>query len=93
MFFRGSRYEDVPTLDHESGDARVTRYKALRTIPATPGLWRHVVDEGERLDHIAYEHFRDAERFWRLADANLAIHPHELTDRPGRVLDVPSSEA
>jgi hypothetical protein len=92
MFFRGSRYQDVPTLDHQGVDGRVIRYKALRCIPPTPGIARHIVDEGERSDHIAFEHFRDPERFWRLADANLVIHPETLVDEPGRVIDVPASE-
>lgn len=92
MFFRGSRYEHVPTLEHETGDGRVIRYKARRLIPPTPGVATHRVDDGERPDHIAYAHFRDPERFWRLADANRVIHPDELTARPGRIIDVPTAE-
>jgi hypothetical protein len=92
MFFKGSRYEDVPTLEHDAVDGRIIRYKARRIIPPTPGLTRHVVDEGERLDHVAFEHFRDPERFWRLCDANIVIHPDDLTVSPGRVIDVPTSE-
>ncbi len=92
MFFRGSRYERVPTKDYEAADGRVIRYKALRPIPDTPGLTRHRVDEGERLDHIAFAAFRDPERFWRIADANLAIDARDLTAEPGRVIDIPESE-
>ncbi|WP_448612081.1 LysM domain-containing protein [Geodermatophilus sp. URMC 60] len=93
MFFRGSRYEQVTTVDHVAPDGRIIRYKAIRPIPPTSPLGRHVVDEGERLDHIAFQHYRDAERFWRICDANLAVWPDELTARSGRVLDIPASEA
>lgn len=92
MFFKGSRYEQVPTLDYTAADGRVIRYKAIRPIPSTPSFGRHVVDEGERLDHIAFQHYRDAERFWRICDANLTVWPDELTARSGRVIDVPASE-
>lgn len=92
MFFKGSRYERVPAKDYETAEGRVIRYKALRRIPKTPGLTKHVVDEGERLDHISFDAYRDPERFWRIADANLAVDAHELTDDPGRVLDIPEAE-
>ena len=92
MFFKGSRYEQVPTLEHTAADGRVIRYKAVRPIPPTPALGRHVVEEGERLDHIAFQHYRDAERFWRLCDANLVVWPDDLTAPPGRVIDIPAAE-
>lgn len=92
MFFKGSRYERVPTKDHVADDGRVIRYKALRITPDTPGLTKHVVDEGERLDHVAYAAYRSSERFWRICDANLAIDPGHLTSDPGRVLKIPESE-
>lgn len=92
MFFKGSRYERVPAKDYAADDGLVIRYKALRLTPATLGLTKHVVDEGERLDHIAYAAYRDSERFWRICDANLAIDPKDLTRDPGLVLEIPESE-
>ena len=92
MFFRGSRYADVDTLEHVDADGRVIRYKALRRIPEPPARERHTVEEGERLDHIAFARYGDAEQFWRICDGNRAIHPDELTAEPGRTLDVPSGE-
>jgi hypothetical protein len=92
MFFRGSRYQDVPTLDYQDRDGRIIRHQAIRFIPDTPRLVDHVTDEGQRLDHIAFDHYRDPERFWRICDANLAVHPEELTAEPRRVLHVPPSE-
>lgn len=92
MFFKGSRYEQVPTLDYTAADGRIIRYKAVRPIPPTPLLGRHIVDEGERLDHIAFQYYRNAERFWRICDANLTVRPDELTAQSGRVIDIPTSE-
>lgn len=93
MFFKGSRYANVPNLEHRMADGRIVRFKARRLIPPTPGMAKHLVDDGERIDHIAFQHFRDPERFWRLCDANFVVHPEELVDSPGRLIDIPSPEA
>jgi hypothetical protein len=92
MFFKGSRYEKVPEAEHTDASGRTVRYKKVRFIPFTRAQAGHEVRDGERLDHIAHRHFRDAERFWRICDANLATWPPELVERPGRIIDIPASE-
>lgn len=89
MFFRGSRYEHVPTKEYVADDARVIHFKALRSIPRTPGLAGHLVDDGERIDQAAFDEVGDAERFWRIADANAVIDARDLVAEPGRVIDIP----
>jgi len=91
MFFKGSRYEKVP--EHETVDrhGRPVRYKGIREIPPSPARSGHEVASGERLDHVAHHHYRDPERFWRIADANLAVWPDDLTVEAGRVIAVPPS--
>lgn len=91
MFFRGSRYEHVPTEEYETDDGRVIRYKALRPIPATPGLTGHRVDDGERVDRLAFAEIGNPERFWRIADANVVIDARDLVAEPGRVIDIPEA--
>lgn len=72
----------------ESG--RHVRYKRIRTIPNDAGRTRpHEVRDGERLDHIAHEHYGDPEQFWRVCDANKALWPPDLVREPGRRLQVP----
>ena len=93
MFFKGSRYADVPY--HEIVDpatGRTIRYKTARFIPETRAVRGHLVRAGERLDHVAFAELRDAERFWRIADANAAMRPGELVARPGRILRIPPAE-
>lgn len=89
MFFRGSRYEHTDTKEHTTDDGRVIRFKALRLIPPTPRLTGHVVDEGERIDHVAFHEVGDPERFWRIADANVVIDARDTVAEPGRVIDIP----
>ena len=89
MFFRGSRYEPVPNAELVTADGRTIRYKRVRFIPNPPALLARRVGEGERLDLIAYELYRDPEQFWRICDANEALRPDTLTEEPGRVLAIP----
>jgi len=92
MFFKGSRYAKVPeaTLtDKKTG--REIRYKTTRFIPDTQALIGHLVTNDERLDHIAWQHYRDAQRFWRICDANRALWPNDLLEEAA-ILRIPSSE-
>ena len=89
MFFRGSRYEAIPDAELTTTDGRVIRYKRVRFIPDTRGVLPHLVTQGERLDLIAYQVYRDPEQFWRICDANLALRPADLVTEPGRRLGLP----
>lgn len=92
MFFKGSRYEKVPTRSLTDAEGREIAYKATRFIPPTPATVGHHVVDGERLDLIAWQHFDDPQRFWRICDANLALWPHDLLDEAA-VLRIPEAES
>lgn len=93
MFFKGSRYEKVTTLELTDDAGRTLRYKATRFIRETSARLGHKVQRGERLDHIAHSYFRDPQRFWRIADCNEATWPDELVSEPGRKINIPSTES
>jgi hypothetical protein len=88
MLFRGSRYEQTPTRTHVGADGTLRRYVGLRLVPDAPGATGHVVDAGERLDHIAARYLDDPELFWRVCDANHVIAPEDLLVA-GRRIDLP----
>lgn len=90
MFFKGSRYEKVPETTITDG-GRMIQYKTTRFIPDTTAVVGHRVLSHERLDHIAWQHFRDAERFWRICDANRALWPDDLLEEAA-ILRIPASE-
>lgn len=89
MFFRGSRYEPIPDAEVTTVEGRTIRYKRTRFIPETRGTFGHRVIDGERLDLISYQSYKDPEQFWRICDANLAMLPEELVEEPGRRLLIP----
>jgi hypothetical protein len=91
MFFKGSRYEKVADATYVDENGTTIRYKRLRLIPPTPAFGGHGVSEGERLDTIAYDQYRDAERFWRICDANGALWPDDLLET-GATIAIPPSE-
>jgi hypothetical protein len=92
MFFKGSRYERLPVLHTTDSRGREVAYIATRLIPRSELVSGHLVIEGDRLDLIAHERFRDAERFWRICDANVAMWPEDLVSEAGRVIGIPASE-
>ncbi|HEU4421777.1 MAG TPA: LysM domain-containing protein [Pilimelia sp.] len=82
------------TVPDGAGGQRAVRYLRRRFPPqpsTLPTLAEHPVSHGDRLDLIAARYLGDPTQFWRICDANLAIHPAELTagDRIGEVLRVP----
>jgi hypothetical protein len=91
-FFKGSRYEKVGEVESTDSRGRTVRYKRTRFIadPTVSGV--HLVMEDERLDRLAFDAYGDVERWWLIADANLAIWPADVLADPGSVIDMPAGE-
>ncbi len=88
-FAATSRYAGVPLGSILDADGREIRYVLRRFVPPSairPDDPQYVVTDGERVDHLARTLTGDPERFWEIADHNLARHPWELTDTPGQAI-------
>jgi len=92
VFFKGSRYERLPVLRTSDSQGREVAYIATRLIPRSDFVSGYLVAESDRLDLIADTCYHDAERFWRICDANVAMWPEDLVRQPGRVIGIPASE-
>jgi hypothetical protein len=92
MFFRGSRYEKVATTQITDATSRVIPYIKVRFIPPTPAVVGHSVLQGERLDQISNNYYKDAQRFWRICDANFAVWPDDEVAVPNVTILIPPSE-
>ena len=91
MFPPTSRYYRTQTAEFEERDGRRVVYLRRRFVPAPERfalLFEHTVTEGERLDNVTFKYLGDPEQFWRVADANGAVRPEELTEEPGRRLRI-----
>ena len=87
-----SRYYPLETATYTFPDGRLIAYKRRRFLPqgeTMPLLVEVTVNQGDRLDLIASTTLGNPEQFWRIADANNAMNPTELTAEPGRTLRVP----
>jgi hypothetical protein len=86
-----SRYAEVAHAKRTLPDGREVAYLHRRFLPQGEALALLVeveVREGERLDLIVARTLGEATQWWRVADANEALHPDEL----GRRLRVPVPE-
>lgn len=91
LFPPTSRYHQIETASLERPDGTEVVYLRRRLLP--PGdrfvlVQEHVVTEGERLDTITARDLGDPLQFWRVADANNAMNPFDLTAEVGRRLRI-----
>ena len=89
MFPPTSRYANIEIAQFDLGQGRTANYLRRRFVPQQDRfvpLLEHVVVDGDRLDNITARYLGDPEQFWRVADANGAMQPDELTETPGRRL-------
>ena len=87
-----SRYASTPILAHDPGDGRpAIPYLGRRLLPQAESRASRgapSVAGGDRLATLAAAYLGDPELWWRIADANLAAHPDELTATVGRRLRI-----
>jgi nucleoid-associated protein YgaU len=95
-FPQHSRYaasEVVSTEGPRGGEVRVLRRRFIAHTDTQPPHARHLVKAGDRLDLLAQHYYGDPLLAWRIADANRALDPAQLTAVPGRVLTIPAPDA
>ncbi len=86
-----SRYFRTEQTTFETPEGGAIKYLSRRFLPPPESLsllHEHSVVDGDRLDIIAGSELGDPELAWRIADANLASHPDELTSEAGRKLRI-----
>ncbi|MDI3403659.1 hypothetical protein QIS96_07445 [Streptomyces sp. B-S-A6] len=91
---RTSRYHDAEIGVHRLPDGTEVRYAKRRLLPpieetADGDTQTHTVSTGERPDLLGQRYFGDPSQWWQIADANPVLDPRELTEEPGRQVDIP----
>ncbi len=89
MIFKGSRYETTPIVEVTDANGKQVAAIGIRFTPLTPAGFAHTVTGGDRLDLLAYQYYRNPEKFWLIGDANSEIDPLELVRKPGKPILIP----
>lgn len=95
MFSSTSRYYSIDTATYTRDDGEEVTYVRRRFLPKAEDMQTLLVvtvAEEDRLDLITARTLGNPEQFWRVADANNAMNPFDLTDEPGRELEVPAPQ-
>jgi hypothetical protein len=88
MFTKRSRYRNLPDVVTTDGQGRATKSRDLRRLPEASGDFLHVVEETDRLDHLAYTYYGQPTKWWRICDANPAfLAPQALLGKEPVVTD------
>ena len=87
-FLENSRYFKLETVEAKDAAGRPVTALKLRRLPATEGEPTRV-EERDRLDTLALARWKDATKFWHIADANSELEANTLAATPGRVISVP----
>jgi hypothetical protein len=96
MFDPTSRYYPIKDARYTEAGGNVVVYKRRRFLPQGEKLLsvaEVVVSQEDRLDLIAFRTLGRPEVFWRVADANDAMNPFDLTAVPGVTLRIPAPQA
>jgi hypothetical protein len=96
MFEFTSRYYLLEKAIYTTPQGKEIPYIRRRFLPEGNNMQLLVeatVVEGDRLDLITARTLGPPEQFWRIADANNAMNPFDLTTEIGRKLRVPIPQA
>ena len=92
-FPANSRYNGIATAELSGQDGEKVVYLRRRFIPDPATLvpvGEVLVLGGDRLDRLAAANLGDPIQFWRIADANVAMNPFDLTALPGERVRIPA---
>jgi hypothetical protein len=84
MFARTSRYTGTKIVKNIAYDGRKVDAVFVRRIRQVEGI-PVAISGSERLDIIASDKYKDATRFWHIADANTELDANELVKKSSTV--------
>jgi hypothetical protein len=88
MFSPFSRYRKLPDVVTTDAKGRTLASKALRRLPSVSGTFQHTIEDGDRLDHVAFKYYRQPTKWWRISDANPEfLSPQALFGKEPMVTD------
>ena len=87
MFDPKSRYVNTPTYPVTDHGGRTVMVVQTPADPNEAVFGIHVLRQGERLDHLAFQYLNDPAGYWRIAERNEVLLPEQLTEQ--REIEIP----
>ncbi len=81
MFDEKSRYKAAEQYLVKDRRGRTVPVVAVPETPRQTILGQHLLRQGQRPDHLAYQYLNDPAGFWRIAEANDAMLPEALSEQ------------
>lgn len=80
MFDKKSRYAKVKQYQVTDHRGRKVKVVAVPPAPKQNSMGRHLLKQGQRLDHLANRYLDDAAGYWRICELNDVMLPEALTE-------------
>lgn len=80
MFEEKSRYSKLKSYEESDHRGRKVIVVPVPTAPEQQARGRHLMKQGQRLDHLAQQYLQDPAAFWRICEINGAMFPEQLTE-------------
>lgn len=80
MFDKKSRYVDLTTCKVTDHRGRTVAVVSVPEAPEEVSIGLHIMQQGQRLDHLAQKYLDDPAGFWRICELSDVMLPEALTE-------------
>ena len=70
MFSKKSRHINLDKIVTTDARGRTESSVLIRLRPDVSGDFLHTLEQGERLDHLAFKYYEDSQKWWHICDAD-----------------------
>jgi len=88
MFDDKSRYTKLKTYEAKDHRGRKVMVVPVPPAPAESPLGRHLLKQGQRLDHLAKQYLDDPTGYWRICEINEMMLPEGLSENREIIIPV-----
>jgi hypothetical protein len=80
MFDDKSRYKNLQAYEVKDRRGRNVTFVGIPPAPDQAPMGRHLMKQGQRLDHLAKQYLDDPAGYWRICEINGVMLPEELSE-------------
>ena len=88
MFDVKSRYAKLRPYERKDKAGRKVVVVPIPPAPEELPMGRHLMKQGQRIDHLAQLYLSDPAGYWRICEVNGAMFPEQLSERKEIVIPI-----